>query len=173
LIEKFPNEVDNILTKDMSSFHEVKNKFLQLHLANSNGDSAHHMFSNKKIKNLKNGSKSSGLGSSKLPPSISKDFISTKARTYTRYPNHHPSTANSYGEYECSKLKELNKSGSKEKGKGREQHIARYNPDTDSEAESSIHQDTEVSPTTKSIFDFRASTHIILDTVLFQDIWYI
>jgi hypothetical protein len=53
LMEKFPNEVDNISTKDASSFQEVKNKFLNLHSASSNGDSAHHTFSNKKNKNSK------------------------------------------------------------------------------------------------------------------------
>jgi hypothetical protein len=44
LMEKFPNEVDNISTKDASSFQEVKNKFLNLHSASGNGDSAHHTF---------------------------------------------------------------------------------------------------------------------------------
>jgi hypothetical protein len=47
-MEKFSTEVDNILTKDASSFPEVKNKFLNLYSADSNGDSAHHTFSNKK-----------------------------------------------------------------------------------------------------------------------------
>jgi hypothetical protein len=47
LMERFPNKVDNILTKDASSFQEVKNTSLNLHLAGGNGDSAHYMFSNK------------------------------------------------------------------------------------------------------------------------------
>jgi hypothetical protein len=50
LMEKFPHELDNTLTKDASSFQEVKNKFLNLHSAGSNGDSGHHIFGNKKNK---------------------------------------------------------------------------------------------------------------------------
>jgi hypothetical protein len=53
LMEKFPNEVDNISTKDASSFEEVKNKFLNLYSAGGNGDSAHHTFGNKKNKSRK------------------------------------------------------------------------------------------------------------------------
>jgi hypothetical protein len=71
LMEKFPNEVDNISTKDASSFQEVKNKFLNLHLAGGNGDSAHHTFGNKKNKKSKKGTKSSGSSSSKPGPSSS------------------------------------------------------------------------------------------------------
>jgi hypothetical protein len=52
-MERFPNEVDNILTKDVSSFQEVKNKFLNLHSASGNDDSAQYTFSNKKNKSRK------------------------------------------------------------------------------------------------------------------------
>jgi hypothetical protein len=48
LIERFPNEVDNISTKDATSFQEVKNKFVHLYSAGGNGDSARHKFGNKK-----------------------------------------------------------------------------------------------------------------------------
>jgi hypothetical protein len=48
VIEKFPNKVNNISTKDASSFQEVKKKFLNLHSASGKGESAHHMFGNKK-----------------------------------------------------------------------------------------------------------------------------
>jgi hypothetical protein len=85
LMEKFPNKVDNILPKDASSFQEVKNKFLNLHSAGGNGDSAHHTFGNKKNKKSKKGTKSSGSSSSKPGPfSYSKDAISSsKAKTCT------------------------------------------------------------------------------------------
>jgi hypothetical protein len=46
-----------------------------------------------------------------------------------------------------------------------------YNLDTDSEVEGLIYQEAEVSTTAKWIFDSAASTHMILDAVLFQDIW--
>jgi hypothetical protein len=48
LIEKCPNKVNNISPKDAFSVHEVKSKFLNLLSAGSNGDSAHHIFANKK-----------------------------------------------------------------------------------------------------------------------------
>jgi hypothetical protein len=41
LMEKFPNDVNDILTKDASSFHEVKNNLLNLYLASGNGESVH------------------------------------------------------------------------------------------------------------------------------------
>jgi hypothetical protein len=71
LMERFPNEVDNILTKDVSSFQEVKNKFLNLHSASGNDDSAQYTFSNKKNKKSKKGAKFSDSSSSnpvRLPP---------------------------------------------------------------------------------------------------------
>jgi hypothetical protein len=85
LMEKFLNNVDNISTKDASSFQEVKNKFLNLHSPGSNGDSAHHILSNKKHKRSKTGPKSSGSSSSKLGPFFySKDTTSSsKVNTCT------------------------------------------------------------------------------------------
>jgi hypothetical protein len=53
LMERFPNEVDNILTQDASTFQEIKTKFLNLHLAGCNGDLAHYTFRNKKTKSQK------------------------------------------------------------------------------------------------------------------------
>jgi hypothetical protein len=99
LMEKFCNEVDNILSKDASSFQEVNNKFLNLYSAGTNGDLAHHMFGNKKNKILKKGTKSSGSSSSKpSPSSYSKDAAhSSKAKTSTWYTKHYPSKANGYG----------------------------------------------------------------------------
>jgi hypothetical protein len=47
-METFPHEVDNIFTKDFSSFYEVKNKCLNLHSAASNGDSSLYTFGNTK-----------------------------------------------------------------------------------------------------------------------------
>jgi hypothetical protein len=52
-------------------------------------------------------------------------------------------------------------------------HIARYQLDTDSEVEGFIHQDAEVSTTSKWIFDSGASTHRKPDKGLFRDIWHI
>jgi hypothetical protein len=63
-MEKFPNEVHIISTKDASSFQEDKNKFLNLHSATGNGDSAHHTFHNKKNKTSKKGTKCSSSSSS-------------------------------------------------------------------------------------------------------------
>jgi hypothetical protein len=150
-MEKFSNEVDNISTKDASSFQEVKNIFLNLHSAGGNGDLAHHTFVNQKNKKSKQGTKSSGSSSSKPGPfSYSKDDVcSSQAKTCTWYTKPHPSKANGYGWHECSKLKKFNKSVSKDRGKGKEQYVAGYNLDTDSEVEGLIHQDAEVSTTTK------------------------
>jgi hypothetical protein len=171
-MRRFPNEVDNISIKDASSFQEVKNKFVNLHSASGNGDSAHYTFGNKKNKKSKTGTKSSGSSPSKpSPSSYSKDAASSsKAKSYTWCTKHHSSKANGHGWHECSKLKEFNKSVRMDKGKGKEQLIAGYNPDTDSEIEGLIHQDAKVSTTTKRIFDSRASSHIMLDAVLFRDI---
>jgi hypothetical protein len=57
-----------------------------------------------------------------------------------------------------------------DKGKGKEQHIAGYNTDTNSEFDSLIHQDAEVSTTAKWIFDSGASIHMMPDAGLLQDI---
>jgi hypothetical protein len=77
-MEKFPNEVDIISTKDDSSFQEVKNKFLNQYSAGDNGDSAHYTFGNTKKKKSKKRTKSSGSSSSKPgPSSFSKDAVST------------------------------------------------------------------------------------------------
>jgi hypothetical protein len=92
---------------------------------------------------------------------------SSKAKTCIWYTKHHPSKANGYGWHESSKLKEFNKSVPKDMGKGKEQHIVGYNTDTDSEIEGLLHHDAEVSTTPKWIFDSGASTHMILDSVLF------
>jgi hypothetical protein len=69
--------------------------------------------------------------------------------TYIWYTKYYPSTANSHGWYKYSNLKEFDKSVPKNKGKKKEQHIAGYNLDTDSEVEGLIHQDAKVSTTTK------------------------
>jgi hypothetical protein len=121
-MEKFPNEVDNLSTKDTSSFEEVKNKFLNLYLAGSNSDSAHHTFNNKKNKKLKKGTKSFGSSSLKPgPSSYSKDAASSsKVKTCTWCTKHYSSKANGHGWDECSKLKQFNKSVPKDKGKGKE-----------------------------------------------------
>jgi hypothetical protein len=150
LMEKFPNKVDNISTKDASSFQEVKTKFLNLYSASNISDSAHHIFVNKKNKQSKKGTKFSGSSSSKPgPSSYSKDPASySKVKTCTWYTKHHPSKANGHGWHECSKLKEFNKSVPKDKGKVKEQHVAEYNPDTDSEVEGLIYQDPDLSTTT-------------------------
>jgi hypothetical protein len=121
LKEKFPNVVDNILTKDVSSFQEIKNKFINLYSAGGNGDSAHHTFSNKNNQKSKKGTKSSGSSSSKPGPSAySKDTTSSStAKTCTWSTKHHPSKANSHGWHECSKLKEFNKSVPKDTEQGK------------------------------------------------------
>jgi hypothetical protein len=172
-MQKFPKEVDNISTKDASSFQEVKNKMLNLHSAGGNGDSAYDTFGNKTNKMLKQGTKSSGSSSSKPGPfSYSKDVASSsKAKTCTWYTQHYPSKANRYGWHECSKLKEFNKSVHNVNGKGNEQQVSRYNPNTDSEVEGLIHQDAAISTTTKWIFDSGSSTHMTPDAVLFRNIW--
>jgi hypothetical protein len=59
------------------------------------------------------------------------------------------------------------------KENGQEHYVVGYNPDTDSEVESLIYQDAEVSTTTKCIFDSGPYTHRMPDAVLFQDIWVI
>jgi dsDNA-binding SOS-regulon protein len=85
-MKKFPNEVNNILTKDASSFQEVKNKFLNLYLAGDNDDLAPHMFGNKKNKKSTKGPKSSSSRSSKPSPSSSSSndtTASSKSKTYT------------------------------------------------------------------------------------------
>jgi hypothetical protein len=114
-MEKFPNEVDNISTKDASSFQEVKNKFFNLPSAGGNSDSAHHTFSKKKNTKLKKGTKSSGLACSKPPFSFSMDIASTKVETCMSYTKYYLLTANSYSWYKCSKLNEFNKLLSKHK----------------------------------------------------------
>jgi hypothetical protein len=141
LIEKFPNEVDNISTKDASSFQEVKIKFLNLQSAGGNSDSAHHTFRNKKNKKSKEGTKSSSSSYSKHGPfSYSKDTASSSmAKSCTWCTKHYPSKANGYGWHEYCKLKEFNKSVPKDKGKGKKQRVAVYNPDTDSEVEGLIY----------------------------------
>jgi hypothetical protein len=151
LIEKFPNQVNNLSSKDASSFQEVKNTFLNLCSASGNGNLAYHIFGNKKNKKSKKGTKSSGSSSSKpSPSSYSKDATSSsKAKTCTWYTKYYPSKANGHGWHKCSKLKKFNKLVPKVKGKGKEQHVAEYNPDSDSEVESLIHQDAEASTTTK------------------------
>jgi hypothetical protein len=78
LLEKFFNEVDNISTKDDSSFQEVKHKILNLHLAIGNGDFAHRTIRKMKNKKSKQGTKSSSSSSSKPgPSSYSKDTASS------------------------------------------------------------------------------------------------
>jgi hypothetical protein len=171
-MEKVPNKVDNILTKDASSFQEVKKKILNLYSAGGNSDLAHHTFSSKKHKNSKRGTKSSGSSSSKPDPSSSfKDTASSsKAKTCTWYTNHPPSKTNGYSWHEYFMLKEFNKSVPKYKGNRKEQYIAKNNLDTDSKVEGLIHHDAKVSTTTKWIFDSRASTYMMPDGILFQDI---
>jgi hypothetical protein len=110
LMEKFPNEVDNILTKDASSFQEVKNQFLNLYLASSNGDTAHHTFGNTKPNKSKKGPKSSGSSSFKPGhSSYSKDAISSSmAKTCTWCFKYNRSNAHGHSWHEYSKLKEFN-----------------------------------------------------------------
>jgi hypothetical protein len=85
VMEKFSNKVNNILTKDTSSFQEVKKKFLNVHSGGSNGDSAQHTFGNKKNKQLKKRTKSSGSSSCKPGPSsyLNDTASSSKAKTCT------------------------------------------------------------------------------------------
>jgi hypothetical protein len=150
LMERFPNEVDNISTKNTSSFQEVKNKFLHLHSAGGNGDSAHHMFANKKNTNSKQGTKSSGSSSSKPGPSPYFQDVasSSKAKTSIWCTKRHSSNINGHSWDECFKLKELNKSVPRDKKNGKKPHVAEYNLDTASEVEGLIHQDAKVSTTT-------------------------
>jgi hypothetical protein len=116
-------------------------KFLNLHSAGGNRDSAPHTFSNKKIKRSHKETKPCGSSSSKpRPSSYSKDATSSsKAKTCTWYTKYHPSKATGHGWYELSKLQELNLSVPKDKGQGKDSHIARYNPDSDSEVQSLSH----------------------------------
>jgi hypothetical protein len=120
LMEKFPNEVDNILTKDAFSFQEVNNKFLNVYSAGGNVDLAHHTFGNKKTKKSKTGTKSSGSSSSKPgPSSYFKDAASSsQAKPCTWCTKHYLSKANRHHWHECSKLMEFNKSVPKDKRKG-------------------------------------------------------
>jgi hypothetical protein len=160
-MERFPNEVDNISTKDVSSLQEVKNKFLNLHTASGNRDSARYTFCNKNNTKSKKGTKSSGSRSFKPGPSSnSMDTTSSsmaKTSTWcTKYP-----IANGYDWHECSKLKEFNNLVPIDQGRGKEQHVARYNPDPDSDVEGIIHQDAEVSTTTKWIIDSGACTQMM------------
>jgi hypothetical protein len=92
------------------------------------------------------------------------------AKTCTWYTKHHSSKANGHGSHECSKLKEFNKPIPKDKGTGKEQHVPRYNVDTNSDVEDLRPQDADVSTTTKSTFESGASTHMKPDAVLFRDI---
>jgi hypothetical protein len=57
------------------------------------------------------------------------------------------------------------------KRKGKEEYIARYNLDIDSEVEGVIHHNAEVSTTAKWIFNAEVSTHMTPDTGLSEDIW--
>jgi hypothetical protein len=142
--------------------------FLNLHLASGNSDSAHHTFGNKNNKKSKKRITSSCSSSSKHSPSSSKDAaFSSKTKTYTWCTKHQLSKSSKYGWHECSKLKEFNKSGPKDKGKGNEQHVARYNLNTDSEIEGRNHQNAKVCTPTKWILDSRASTHRMPDAILF------
>jgi hypothetical protein len=150
-MEKYFNEVANISTKNASYFQEVKNKIVNLYSAGSNFDSAHHTFGNKKNQKSNKGTKSSSSSSSKPSPSTSfKETISSsKAKTCTWCTKHCLSKAGGHGWHGCSKLKEFNKSVPKDKGNGKEHHIAGYNPDTNSGLEGLIHPDAEGSTTTK------------------------
>jgi hypothetical protein len=56
-MEKFPNEVDTISIKDVRSFKAIKTTNLNLYSASSNGNLAHHPFSNTKNTKLKQGTK--------------------------------------------------------------------------------------------------------------------
>jgi hypothetical protein len=98
-MEKVSNEVDNILTKDASSFQEIKNKCLNLQAASGNGDSAHDTFSNKNNTKSKVGTQFSGSRSSKLDPSSSfKDAtFSSTVKTCTWCTKYHPSKTDRYG----------------------------------------------------------------------------
>jgi hypothetical protein len=147
-------------------------KISHLHTTAGNSDSTHHTFGNKKNIKSKIGTKSSSSSSSKPGPfSNSKDAASfSKSKTCTWCTKHYTSKANGHGWHECSKFKEFSKSVPKGKGNGKEQHYAEYNPDTDSEVEGLNQSDAEVSTTAKWIFNSRASTHMIPDAVLFQDI---
>jgi hypothetical protein len=171
-MEKSLNEVHNISTKDASSFQEVKNKLLNLHLGSRNGDSDHHTFTNKKNQKSTKGTKSSPSSTSQPGPSsyCEDAATSSKTKTFTWCTKPHPSKANGHGWHERSKLKEFNKSVPTYKGKETEQHVAWYRPDTESDIEGLIHQDRKVSTTANWIFDCRASNHMKPDTVLFQDI---
>jgi hypothetical protein len=106
---KFPNEVDNISTKNVSAVQEVNKRFCNLPSAGDNRDSAYHIFSNKKNKKSKRGTKSSVSSSSK--PSLSsssKDAASSsKAKTYTWYTKYHLSKANGHGWHGAPSLRSL------------------------------------------------------------------
>jgi hypothetical protein len=166
-MEKFPNEVHNILTKGTFYFLEVKHKFLNLHSAGSDTESAHHSFGNKKNKKSKNGTKFSNFSSSNPSLSFSKDVVFTIVKPYTWCTNHHLSQANGHGWHIYSKMKESNKSVQKIREKGKEQDIAKYNSNTDVEVEGLSHQDAELSTTAKWISGSGASTYKLLDIVIF------
>jgi hypothetical protein len=95
-MEKFLNKDDNILTKDASTFQEVKNKVLNLYSAGRNGDSAHHIFGNMINKHSKTGTKSFAFGTAKPPPSIFKDIAITIMLTWTNYNKNLPSKASGH-----------------------------------------------------------------------------
>jgi hypothetical protein len=139
--------VDSISTSDAFPFQKVKNKFLNLDSSSGNGDSAHLTYTHKNInKNPKMGTKRSGSSSSK-PTSSSKETLScSKVKICTWCAKHHLWKANRHNWHHGPKLKEFNQSAPKDKGKGKEQYIARYNLDTDSEFDGPIYQDMGVSP---------------------------
>jgi hypothetical protein len=143
LTETFLNKVNNISTKDASSFQEVKNKFLNLHLVVGNCDLAHHMVSNKKTKMSKKRTTSYSSSSSEPSATFTKDVTSTEAKTCTWCTKHLTLNPNSHGRHECGKLKEFNKSVLTIKGKGKVHHVAADNPDTDFEVEVLIYQDAK------------------------------
>jgi hypothetical protein len=90
LLDRYPNEVDNLSTTDVSTFQEVKNKFLNLHSATTSSESALNTVGGNKKRNFPTNKKSKATKPS--PSSSSAPTPKSKAQlTCTWYLKHHPS----------------------------------------------------------------------------------
>jgi hypothetical protein len=90
LLDRYPNEFDNISTKDVSTFQEVKNTFLNLHSATTSSESAQNTAGGNKKRNFPKNKKSKATKPS--PSSSSAPAPKSKAQLMCTWClKHHPS----------------------------------------------------------------------------------
>jgi hypothetical protein len=107
-LDRYPNELDNISTNDVSTFQEVKNKFLNLHSATTSSESALITAGGNKKRNFPTNKKSKATKPS--PSSSSAPAPKSKAQLICTWClKHHLSRANGHGWNDCSKLKDFTK----------------------------------------------------------------